>query len=213
MSFSFTTCRSRLTIPAVSTIQIWKRVCIILCQKTVIKSNNRSRPFSFLFVQQFYSMLSDSTTFETNTTPTSVDSMSRIFMFLLLSTGGIIEVQSGLRNFCFQRFFFFLAPHLEIFTWHFNWLDVSTNWRQFPCSQCSLGLRAPLLCHIRFPTSENCSENCSHWCPPWTFSVQVEFQDVVLDVDRDELLSSMPVHQTFEVYLSFPCQFCCAQES
>ena len=33
-NFQFTTCRSRLTIPAVSTNQNWKRVCVLLCQES-----------------------------------------------------------------------------------------------------------------------------------------------------------------------------------
>ena len=66
--------------------QNWKRVCNFLCQKTVIESYDRSRLFSFLFIQQFNWMLSTNTSaFDTSSTPTPVDSMSRIFMFLFLS--------------------------------------------------------------------------------------------------------------------------------
>ena len=60
-TFPFTTCRSRLNIPAVSTHQNWKRVCVFLCKKTVIESCDRSRPFSLLFFQQFNSMVSTNT--------------------------------------------------------------------------------------------------------------------------------------------------------
>ena len=54
--FPFTTRRSRLTILAVSTNQNWKRVCVFLCQETVVESYDRSRSFSFLFLQQFNSI-------------------------------------------------------------------------------------------------------------------------------------------------------------
>ena len=78
-AFPFTTCRSRLTIPAVSTNQNWKRVCVFLCQKTVMENYDRSRSFSFLFLQQFNSMLSiNSSAFDTSSTPTPVDSMSYV---------------------------------------------------------------------------------------------------------------------------------------
>ena len=57
-TFPFTTCRSRLTTPAVSTNQNWKRICVCLCQKTVVESYDRSRSFYFLFFPSFNSMLS-----------------------------------------------------------------------------------------------------------------------------------------------------------
>ena len=63
---------SRLTIPAVSTNQIWKRVCVFLCQKTGVEGCDRSRSFPFLFFQQFNSMLcTDTSTSDTSSTPTN----------------------------------------------------------------------------------------------------------------------------------------------
>ena len=76
-TFPRRTCRSRLTISAVSTIQNWKRVCVFLCQETVVESYNRSCSFSFLFLQQFNSVLSTNTsTFDTSSTLTPVNNMS-----------------------------------------------------------------------------------------------------------------------------------------
>ena len=57
-TFPITTGRSSLTTPIVWTNRNEKRVCIFLCHDTVIKGNNRSRSFSFLFLQPFNSMLS-----------------------------------------------------------------------------------------------------------------------------------------------------------
>ena len=48
MTFPFRTYPFRLTVHAVSTKQNWKRVCIVLCHETVVRSNNGSRSFSFL---------------------------------------------------------------------------------------------------------------------------------------------------------------------
>ena len=49
-TFPFTTCRSRWPYLLSSANQNWKRVCVFLCQKTVIESYDRSCPFSFLFI-------------------------------------------------------------------------------------------------------------------------------------------------------------------
>ena len=63
-----------LTISDVSANQNWKRVCIVLCQNIVIESYDRSRPFSFplLPIVQF----TNTSAFDTSSTPTPVDSMS-----------------------------------------------------------------------------------------------------------------------------------------
>ena len=79
----------------------WQRVCVFLCQEAVIGSYNRSCPFSFLFLQQFNSMLSTNTsTFDTTRTPIPVPLLPNVVL------------------------------HLDIFTWYFNWLNVITNWGQ-----------------------------------------------------------------------------------
>ena len=78
-----------------------------LCQKTVIESYDRSRPFSFLFFQQFNSMLSTNTsTLDTSSTPTPVDSMSRIFMFLFLFARWIPWIHADTGDFLLPR-----VPH------------------------------------------------------------------------------------------------------
>ena len=76
-TFPFTTRHSRLTIPALPTNQNWKRVCVFLYQETVIESYSRRCSSSFFFLHQFNSMLSTNTsTFDTSSTPTPVNSMS-----------------------------------------------------------------------------------------------------------------------------------------
>ena len=128
-TFPFTTCRSRLAIPAVSTNQNWKRVCVFLRQITVIERYDRSRSFSFLFFQQFNSMLSINTsTFNTSSTPTPVDSMSCIFMFLFFSARWVLWIHSDSGNFCFQGFLIFFVSHFDIYTRLSNWFDVITDW-------------------------------------------------------------------------------------
>ena len=68
-----------------------KRVCIFLHHEPWSKATMGVVLFSLLFIQQFNSMLStNSTTFDTSSTPTSVDSLSKIVMFLFLSTRGIL---------------------------------------------------------------------------------------------------------------------------
>ena len=86
---------------------------------------------SLLFIQQFNSMWSiNSTTFDTSSTPTSVNSMSRIVMFRFLSTCGVLGIHSCPGNLSFQGLFIFIVRHLDIFTWYFNWLNVITIWGQ-----------------------------------------------------------------------------------
>ena len=100
--FSFTPGGSSLTTPTVSANQNWQRVCIFLCHETVIEGNKESHLFSLPFIQLFNSILStDSTTFDTRRTLTTVDSTSRILMLLFLSTGWILGTPSCPGNFCF----------------------------------------------------------------------------------------------------------------
>ena len=128
-TFPFTTRRSHLTIPAVSTNENWKRVCTFLRQNTIIESCNRSRHPSFFFLQQFTSMLSTNTsTFDTGGTPTPKDSMSSIFMFLFLSARGVLRIHSHSGNFCFYGFLIFFVSHFDICTRFPNWFDANTNW-------------------------------------------------------------------------------------
>ena len=86
MNFPFTTRHSKLTIPTVSTKPNWKRVCIVLCHETVVKSNNRSHICSLFFIQQFNSMLStNSSTLDTSSTPTSENSnVQNLHVFVYL---------------------------------------------------------------------------------------------------------------------------------
>ena len=86
-TFPLTTCRSRLTIPAISANQNWKGVCNILCQKTIIESYDRSRPFSFLLFQLFNSMLS--------TNKKTVDTSSLVGFFGFILTLGVSASKSS----------------------------------------------------------------------------------------------------------------------
>ena len=99
--------------------------------------------FETLRIQHYNSMLStNSTTVDACNTSTSANNMSRIFMFLFLSTRGILGIQSCSGNPRFQWFFIFTAPHFDIFTWRYNWFNVITNRGPDPCSEFSSDLRA-----------------------------------------------------------------------
>ena len=118
--------------PAASTNQDWTRISIIMCHDTVVKSDNRSGSFSFFFLQQFKLMLSTVSSFFDNCgTPTSVNSMSRIFMLLLFSIRGTLRVHAYSGNLCFQWIFIFANSHSDIPTGHFNCFDVNANWCNF----------------------------------------------------------------------------------
>ena len=80
-----------------------------------------------LSIQQFSSMLSpDSTTVDTSSTTTSVDSMSRLFMFLFLSTCGILGTHSRSGELCFHGFIIFTVLHVDIF--FFFWVHAVLRW-------------------------------------------------------------------------------------
>ena len=80
---------------------------------------------------------------------------------------GVLEPNRAVWNFCFQGFFTFLAPHLNVFTWHFK--------SAMFVSRLLTLVRSIVLCRLHL-------------------SVQVKVEVVVLDVDEDELLSYMPSH-------------------
>ena len=65
-----------------------------------------------------------------SSTPISVNNMSWIFIFLFLSTRGILRIQSCSGKICFQWFLIFIVSHFDIITGRFNWLNVITNWSQ-----------------------------------------------------------------------------------
>ena len=193
--------------------QNWKRVCVFLCQKTVIESYDRSRPFSFLFFQQFNSMLSTNTaTFDTSSTPTPVDSMSGIFMFLFLSARWILRIHSDSGNFCFQKFLIFFVSHFDICTrfqlvrchhllvLHLDSefsLDLRAHCSAIPVSRLLTVLRKTMIGIVHIVVL------CR-----FHFSVQVEIENVVFEVDRNEVVLAMPIHQ-----FSFLDKFCCRSES
>ena len=75
-----------------------------------------------------FDVVHNTSTFDTSSTPTPVDSMSCIFTFLFLSVRWILRIHSDSGNFCFQGFFIFLISHFDICTIFSNWFDVITNW-------------------------------------------------------------------------------------
>ena len=110
------------------------------------------------FTQRFNSILyTNFTTVDKSSTKTSVNSTSRIIMFLFLSTRGILGIHSCSENFCFQGFFIFIVP-------------ISTSSRSASISSMSspsrarsvvrgfVGLTSALLCHTRFLAAEKCSQ-------------------------------------------------------
>ena len=128
---------------------------------------------------------------QTSGTPTTTDSMSRIFMF---STGGILGVQSWPGNLCFQRLFLFPRPQLDIFSRHFSWCRAITHRASSSLSVRHWAHERTALPQMRFPIPEYCSQCCIMLLSPLCS----------LHVDRDELLSSTPGHQKFVKSLHFP---------
>ena len=207
VTFSFATCCSSLTMPTISTNPNWERVCIFLCHETLIEGNHGSHLVYLLRIQKFNPMLStDARTFDTSSTPTSVE--PKFFMFLFLSTGRVL-VPSCPENFCFQEFFLFLTPHLDIFTVALelarchHLLDqifvLCFRWTHERIALPYSFLDWELFTNIVLcPRSPLCSGRT------WRFFVP--------DVDSYEILSSVPTHQSFEVHLHFLANFCWVQE-
>ena len=125
---------SRLTVHAVSTKQNWKRVCIVLCHQTVVRSNNGSRSFSFL-----HSAIRCCP-------PVPRPSALAAHLSRLVEIIGIHSCSCNL-----------IVSHFGIFTWRFNGSMSSPSgarsvFRVFD------GLACTLLCHTRFLAAQNCSQ-------------------------------------------------------
>ena len=105
---------------------------MVMCLRSPVSRNrNQKLPcsFSFFFLQRFNLKMSPNTTFDTSSTPTPVNSMFIIFMFLFFSARGILRVQFDCGNFFFFLFFFFFffVSCSNICTRFPHWLDVITN--------------------------------------------------------------------------------------
>ena len=126
-----------------------------------MESYDGSRSFSFLFLQQFNSMLSTNTsTFNTCSTPTPVNSTSIIFMFLFFSARWILRIHSDFGNFCFQGFLIFFVSHVDICT-RFSTGSMSSPMGATSRFRDFVGLTSALLCHLRFPTVDSFAKHCS----------------------------------------------------
>ena len=160
---------------------------------------------------QFNSMLSTkSPIFDTCSTPISVKNMSWIFMFLFLSTRGILRIHSCSGNLCFQRIL-----HLHRFPfWHLHGIPQLVRchhqlepdmFSEFPLdwrARCSAILVPRLLSIVH---------NIS-FCQLQLFA-EPEIEDVVFDVDWNELFRSAPTQHSFEMHPHFVAVFGCALES
>ena len=77
-----------------------------------------------------------------------------------------------------------------------------------------VGLTSALLCHPRFPTADSSSQdNGQHRSHCWSLSVQAEIGNVVFEIDWNEFVLSMPIHQFSQNEFSFPDQLRCESES
>ena len=148
-TFSFTTCRSSLSVRTVSAIRNWERVRVFMGNETVSEGDNGWSFFSFRIIQQLDSMLpTSSTTFDASSTATSEDSTSRMLMFRFLPTGRILRGSIVPEELFDSKSSAFPAPlsrHLHV---------------ALPLAQChhQVGQILALLCHIRFPTAQNWSQ-------------------------------------------------------
>ena len=172
VTFPITTCRSRLATPAVSKYQNWKRVCVFQCQKTVIDSYDRNRPFSFLFFQQFNSMLSTNTsTFDTSNTSIPVDNMSWIFMFLLLSPSWVLWIHSDSGEFLLPKVLHLLRfPFRHLHEIH---QMVRCHHQLVPHLDSVLSLDLPAHCSAIYIVC---------FCR-FHFSIQIDIENVVFEID------------------------------
>ena len=118
-------------------------------------------------------------------------------MLLFPSTGQILGVESCPGNLCCQWFFPSSSFLISTSSRGTSVGSVSSPRSPDPCARVFAGLTSALLWHICFQTAEICSQYSSRLTS--TF-VQVEIEDVVQGVDSNELLSSVPTHQSFEVY-------------
>ena len=142
----------------VSTKQTWKCACVLLCQETAIRSYH----WGCFFLQRFILMLSpNTTTFDTNSTPSPANSMSQIFSFLFFSTHGNSRVHIATVGISASKD----ASSFPVST---SARDSSTGSMSSPMGATSrfrvfVGLTSALLCHPRFPTADCSShDNARH---------------------------------------------------
>ena len=171
---------------------------IFLCH--AIKRNNRSRSFSFLFLQQFNSMLpTNSTNFDTSSRFTLAKvACLEFIMFLFFLTRGILGIHPWPGN----------PPPWTVFHLHRAPRGAPIGQVSSPmgregrggepdrCSEFSLDLRAhcsAILVSELLRIVDNIGFCWRH------FFAYVEIEDVVPDVDWNELSSSVPTHQSVEV--------------
>ena len=158
-------------------------------------------PSRFFFLQEFNLMSStNSSTFDTSSTPIPAHGRSWIFMFLFLSTRRILRIHPC----SFSVFIVFIVFHFDIFTGRFNWFNVITNFgfisvqcfRRTHDGTCSATIVSRLLRIVH-----NIGFCGLH------FFAQKEYEDVLRDVDWNELFSSVPIHQSLEVHRHFMANF------
>ena len=103
-----------------------------------IKSYHWGCSSSFFSLQRF-NLSPNTTTFDTSSTPTPVNSISIIFMFSFFSTPGIPQVCFNCRNFLLLRILLLhllLVSCFDICTRITHWLDVITNGCHISIQSC-----------------------------------------------------------------------------
>ena len=121
-------------------------------------------------------------------------------MFLLIFARWILWIHFDSWNFCFQGFFIFSVVHFDICTRFPNWFEVTTNWCSISIQSFCWNLRAQC---SAIPFSRQSYIPCKtiigivhivDFCRRH-FSVQLEIENVVFELDKNEFVLSMPIHQ------------------
>ena len=113
-------------------------------------------------------------------------------MFLFLSARGVLRIHSCSEDFCFQGFLIFFVSHCDICTKLSNRFDVITNWRNISIQNFSLDLRANCSAIL---VSRLLSVVCIIGLCGLHFSIQVQIENVVFEVDWNQLVLSIPMLQ------------------
>ena len=188
----FNSCRSRLTM--LSRQLRFGNVLALACVMNKSQSINRSCSSALLFLQQVTSLLSTNfCAFDTINTTISVNSLSRIFMILFLSTRGIPRVHSCSVKLCFQRFFIFTISYSGIFT-DTPMVRCCPNLGPRHDPQISLDLR------VRCPTAENFSQDWFRW---GFISPLIKIEEVIFEEEWNELFPAIPIHPYLEMHPHF----------
>ena len=95
-------------------------------------------------------------------------------------------------------FFNFIVSNFDTLTWHFNWFNCHHQLEPDLCSEFSLDLRAH--CSAILVSQLLRIFVIMDFLKTFTSVHEIEIEDVLLDLDWNELFSSVPTHRSFEMH-------------